>query len=77
MLNLGPVFSEARGALGAIFLLVLFVVSAVLSAAIVLGHPTYLALSGRIREGVHIVAATVGWLLVVLLILGALVVLAV
>lgn len=47
--------------------LVFFIVSACISGAMVLGYPIVLALNQRIREAFMLVAATVGWLVVILI----------
>ena len=70
MLNLGAIFGKQPGLFGIVFFLMLFVVSAVISGAIVLGYPAYLALSGRFKEGAQLVAWTVGWMLALLVLVG-------
>lgn len=70
MLNLQALFGKQPLLLGMVFFLVLFVISAVISGAIVLGYPAYLVLSGRFKEGAQLVAWTVGWMLVLLVLLG-------
>ena len=57
---------EAVEKLLAVAFLVLFIVSACISAALVLGYPAVLALRQRIREAVALVAATVAWLVLML-----------
>ena len=57
---------EAVEKLLAVAFLVLFIVSACISAALVLGYPAVLALRQRIREAVALVAATVAWLVMML-----------
>jgi hypothetical protein len=47
--------------------LVFFIVSACITGAMVLGYPIVLALNQRIREAFMLVAATVGWLVLMLL----------
>ena len=46
--------------------LTIFIVSACISGALVLGYPIVLALNQRIREAFTLVAATVGYLVVML-----------
>ncbi len=55
---------------GVLAFLLLFVFSAVVSGAIVLGYPGYLTLNGRWREGARLVAATAAWLALFLIILA-------
>lgn len=76
MLNLPRLFGQRPGVAGVAFLLVLFVVSAMVSASMVLGYPAYLVMKGRIREGVHVVAWTAGWLVVFLVLAGAFLIMA-
>ena len=52
--------------LRAVALLVLFIVSACISGALVLGYPAVLAVRKHIREAVTLVAATVAWLVLML-----------
>ena len=52
--------------LGMMSFLLLFVISAAVTGAAVLGYPAVLAFRQRIREAVLLVAATVGWLVVLL-----------
>lgn len=52
--------------LQAVTALVFFIVSACVSAAMVLGYPAVLALRQRIREAISLVAATVAWLVLML-----------
>lgn len=70
MLNAERVFVRP-GVAGIAFFLVLFVVSAMVSASIVLGYPAYLVTRGQIKEGVHIVAWTSGWLVAFLVLAAA------
>lgn len=57
-----PGFVPANPPAGAIFFLLLFVFSAVVSGAMVLGYPGYLTLKGRWREAASLVGATAAWL---------------
>ncbi|MSQ40652.1 MAG: hypothetical protein EXR55_03130 [Dehalococcoidia bacterium] len=54
--------------------LLLFIVSASITGALVLGYPAVLALRQRVRDAVLLVGATLGWL--ILLLVGSLAVLA-
>ena len=57
---------QAVDNLQAVAILVLFIVSACISGAIVLGYPVLLALGQRVREAVALVGATVAWLVLML-----------
>jgi hypothetical protein len=57
---------QAVETLQAVTALVFFIVSACISAALVLGYPAVLALRQRIREAISLVAATVAWLVLML-----------
>lgn len=59
----------ARGYIGLMGFLLLFVISACISGSIVLGYPLVLALRRQIKEAVLLVAATVSWLILVLTLL--------
>jgi len=52
--------------LTAVGVLLLFVVSACISGALVLGYPVVLALRQRIRDAVLLVVSTVAWLILLL-----------
>lgn len=58
--------SQTADALQAATVLLLFIVSACISDALVLGYPAVLALSQRIREAIWLVASTVSWLVLML-----------
>ena len=60
--------------LAPIAFLMSFIVSACISGAMVLGYPIALALNQRVREAFMLVAATVGWL--VLMLIGVVIVIA-
>ena len=64
---------QAMECLGAVGILLLFVISACITGTIVLGYPAILALRLRIREAVLLVAATVGWLVVLLVVIVAII----
>ena len=53
--------------LAPIAFLMSFIVSACISGAMVLGYPIALALNQRVREAFMLVAATVGWLVLMLI----------
>ena len=53
--------------LASIAFLMSFIVSACISGAMVLGYPIALALNQRVREAFMLVAATVGWLVLMLI----------
>ena len=50
----------------AVGVLLLFVISACISGALVLGYPVILALRQRIRDAILLVASTVAWLILLL-----------
>jgi drug/metabolite transporter (DMT)-like permease len=58
--------SPTDGYLDKVALLLLFAVSALVSAVLALAYPSYLVLQQRLREGFLLVLATVGWLVVIL-----------
>ena len=68
--NLSRLFARADPTIGIIFFLILFVFSAVVSAALVLGYPGYLVLKGQWKGALGLVGATVGWLGLFLLLLA-------
>ncbi len=75
--RLGPVEGQPQGGnyWGMLSFLLLFVVSAGITGALVLGYPVVLALRQRVRDAVLLVGATLGWL--VLLLAGSLAILAI
>lgn len=60
-------FGPMVGILGFVLFLLLFVVSALISAGIVLGYPAWLFLQKRISQAIDLVIWTVFWLLAILL----------
>ena len=52
--------------LDTVALLLLFVTSALISATLVLGYPSYLILQQRFKEGFWLLFSTVGWLVIIL-----------
>ena len=56
-----------------VFMLLLFIISATVTGLLVLGKPIMLYHSGQKKEGVTLLLATVGWLVVLLLIVGSII----
>ena len=65
--NSQTIFGKVDGFLAPLFALLLFVVSACITGALVLGKPIQLYLSGLKREGIVLFAATVAWLVLFLM----------
>ena len=55
------------GFLDKITLVLLFVTSALVSATLVLGYPSYLLLQQRLKDGYLLLLFTVGWLMLIML----------
>ncbi|MBI2848512.1 MAG: hypothetical protein HYX88_00050 [Chloroflexi bacterium] len=68
LLNAGRWIPRPEPMLAIFFFLVFFVISAVISASIVLGYPAYLALNQRLGQGIKVLTATVAWLVLFLVI---------
>lgn len=58
--------SPTDGYLDKVALLLLFAISALVSAVLALAYPSYLVLQQRLREGLLLLLATVGWLVLIL-----------
>ncbi len=58
--------SPTDGYLDKVALLLLFAISAFVCAVLALAYPAYLVLQQRLREGFWLVLTTVGWLVVIL-----------
>jgi len=54
-----------------VFVLLLFIISALVTSSLVLGKPIHLYLSGKKREAFVLLFATVGWLVVFLLLVAS------
>jgi len=69
MRNANKLFGNNPGVLPIIVFLMLFVLSAAISGALILGKPTLLYLEGKKREALELFGLTLGWMFVFLLIL--------
>lgn len=65
MFNAGSIFGQMKSFWGPAALLLLFVLSATIVGALVLGRPIYLYLNGSKQDGVRLLFYTVGWLLLI------------
>ena len=66
--GLPPEEQQTNSYTQAVGILLLFIVSACISGALVLGYPAILALRQRIRDASLLVASTVAWLVLLLVI---------
>lgn len=64
MKNANQLFGNNPGVLPIITFLLLFVLSAAISGALILGKPTLLYLEGRKKEALDFFGFTLGWMLV-------------
>ncbi|MDD3607477.1 MAG: hypothetical protein PHQ20_01625 [Candidatus Moranbacteria bacterium] len=71
MLNGEKLFGPMPGVFGLMTFLLLFVVSAAVSGALIMGKPVLLYMSGKKKEAIRLFGATLGWLAVFLLVLLA------
>lgn len=69
MKNANHLFGNNPGVLPIIAFLMLFVVSATISGALILGKPILLYLEGKKREALELFGFTVGWILIFLVVL--------
>lgn len=76
MRNAEKIFGPAEGAVGITAFLLLFVFSATIVGALVLGKPVMLYFNGYKKEAVQLLTATILWLLAWLLIVFAIMFLA-
>lgn len=67
--NANHLFGNTPGILGFITFLMLFVLSAAVSGALILGKPILLYLEGQKREALELFGLTLGWMFVFMLIL--------
>jgi hypothetical protein len=58
--------SSTDGYLDSVALVLIFVVSALVSATLVLAYPAYLLLSQRLKEGFSLLFSTILWLIIIL-----------
>ena len=66
VINSGKLEGNKPGVLPIIAFLLLFVFSASLSGALVLGKPILLYLDGKRKEGIYLFGLTLGWLMLFL-----------
>ncbi|MCL5075204.1 MAG: hypothetical protein M1136_06095 [Chloroflexi bacterium] len=66
----GAALAQMGPTVGMIFFLLLFVISAIISASLVLGYPGYLVWAKRVGQGLKILALTVAWLVLFLALIG-------
>ena len=69
MFNSTKIAGNEPGIVGIVSVLLIFVISAALSGAIVLGKPILLYLEGKKSEAIKLFGMTIGWMLVLLVIL--------
>lgn len=67
MNNGEKLFGKIDNVFGPVFLLMLFVVSALITSTLVFGRPIYLYLNGNKKDGISLFFYTVGWLVIFLL----------
>ncbi len=65
----GNTFIDIPDMLGMVVMLLLFVFSAGLMALLVFGRPVYLFVTGMKKEGIMFLGFTMGWLLILILIM--------
>jgi len=70
MSNGSRLFGEKDHALTPVFVLLLFVISATVTAYLILGKPVEMYLDGAKKEAVRFLFATVGWLAAFLVAVG-------
>src|SRR4030042_707816 len=71
--NAEKIFGDKPAMLGIIMFLLLFVFSAALSGALILGKPILLYLEGKKREALEFFGFTLGWIFIFLLVLFVLI----
>ena len=71
MFNAGKIFDGADSFVAPLFLLLLFVISATITGLLVLGKPAALYLGGQKKESLFLLLATLGWLVIFVLISAA------
>lgn len=69
MFNAEKFFGKIDGVLGTIAFLLLFVISAFITGGLILGKPVLLYFSDKKKEAVQLFMVTIGWLLVLWIIL--------
>lgn len=73
MRNGEKIFANEPGILGIIMFLMLFVFSAAVSGALILGKPVLLYMEGKRREALEFFGLTLGWLFVFVIVVLAIV----
>ncbi len=68
MTNIEKVISGTPGVLGAVMMLLLFVLSATVVGALVLGKPILLYFENKKQEALSLFLATTGWLFIIILV---------
>ena len=68
MRNISQIFKDVPDVVGLSIFLLLFVVSAVVSGALILGQPILLYLSGKKGEAIKLFFFILGWLVIFLLV---------
>ncbi|MFA6551423.1 MAG: hypothetical protein WCV41_02755 [Patescibacteria group bacterium] len=66
MNNGEKLFGKINSVFGPVFLLMLFVVSALITSTLVFGRPIYLYLNGNKKDSISLFFYTVGWLVIFL-----------
>ncbi len=66
-INVGHFVKEPPAILGPVIFLTAFVTSALICGFLVLAYPAYLALKGKIKTGLCIIAWSAAWLILILL----------
>lgn len=69
MFNASKVFGMVSSLLIPVFLLLLFIVSACITGALVLGYPIVLFLNGQKKQAIKFFAAVLAWLLLYVLVI--------
>ncbi len=69
--NANKIFGSNPGILGIIAFLLLFVLSAAVSGALILGKPFLLYLEGKKKEALELFGFTLGWIIIFMIILLA------
>lgn len=68
MFNAGSIFGQIKSFWGPAALLLLFVLSATIVGALVLGRPIYIYLNGQKAEAIKLLAYTIGCLFIITII---------
>jgi hypothetical protein len=69
MLNANKIFGNNPGVLGIVTFLMLFVFSAAVSGALILGKPILLYLDGKKKDALELFGFTLGWLFIFMVVL--------